>query len=104
VIQLTQPFGCERGNSLPGDDMKMTEQQGERPIKVLNTKIGFDGHDRGSRIVTVFQRDAGVEVVYSAPGLGDDVQVIKAGINVDYRHPGGQQERQPFVTKYRASA
>lgn len=84
--------------------MKMTEQQGERPIQVLNTKIGFDGHDRGSRIVTVFQRDAGVEVVYSAPGLCDDVQVIKAGINVDYRDAGGQQEREPVGTKCRASA
>jgi hypothetical protein len=45
-----------------------------------------------------------VEVVYSAPGLGDDVQVIKAGIQGDCRHPGGQQERQPVGTKYRASA
>ena len=84
--------------------MKMTEQKGERSIKVLNTKIGFDGHDRGSRIVTVFQRDAGVEVVYSASGLGDDVQVIKVGIQVDCRHPGGQQERRPVGTKCRASA
>ena len=62
-----QLFGCERGNSLPGDEMKMTEQQGERPIKILITKIGFDGHDRGNRIVAVFLRDAGMEVAYIDP-------------------------------------
>lgn len=38
-----------------------------RPPKVLITKIGFDGHDRGSRIVATFLRDAGMEVVYTGP-------------------------------------
>jgi methylmalonyl-CoA mutase C-terminal domain/subunit len=35
--------------------------------KVLITKIGFDGHDRGSRVVAAFLRDAGMEVVYTPP-------------------------------------
>jgi methylmalonyl-CoA mutase C-terminal domain/subunit len=35
--------------------------------KVLVTKIGFDGHDRGSRVVAAFLRDAGMEVVYTPP-------------------------------------
>lgn len=35
--------------------------------KVLVTKIGFDGHDRGSRIVAAALRDAGMEVVYTPP-------------------------------------
>jgi methylmalonyl-CoA mutase C-terminal domain/subunit len=35
--------------------------------KVLITKIGFDGHDRGSRIVAAGLRDAGMEVVYTPP-------------------------------------
>jgi methylmalonyl-CoA mutase C-terminal domain/subunit len=35
--------------------------------KVLITKIGFDGHDRGSRIVAAHLRDAGMEVVYTPP-------------------------------------
>jgi methylmalonyl-CoA mutase C-terminal domain/subunit len=34
---------------------------------VLITKIGFDGHDRGSRVVAAFLRDAGMEVVYTPP-------------------------------------
>jgi len=39
----------------------------ERPPKVLITKVGFDGHDRGSRIVAAYLRDAGMEVVYTGP-------------------------------------
>ena len=38
-----------------------------RPPKVLVTKVGLDGHDRGSRIVAAYLRDAGMEVVYTAP-------------------------------------
>ena len=35
--------------------------------KVLVTKIGLDGHDRGSRIVAAYLRDAGMEVLYTPP-------------------------------------
>jgi len=35
--------------------------------KVLVTKIGFDGHDRGSRVVAAGLRDAGIEVIYTPP-------------------------------------
>ena len=37
------------------------------PARILVTKIGFDGHDRGSRIVATYLRDAGMEVVYTGP-------------------------------------
>ena len=39
----------------------------ERPPKVIVTKIGFDGHDRGSRVVAATLRDAGMEVIYTPP-------------------------------------
>ncbi|MDP6705767.1 MAG: cobalamin-dependent protein [Alphaproteobacteria bacterium] len=39
----------------------------DRPPKVLLTKLGHDGHDRGSRLVATFLRDAGMEVVYTGP-------------------------------------
>jgi methylmalonyl-CoA mutase, C-terminal domain len=39
----------------------------EHPPKVLVTKIGFDGHDRGSRVVAAFLRDAGMDVLYTPP-------------------------------------
>ena len=38
-----------------------------RPSRVLITKIGLDGHDRGSRLVAAFLRDAGFEVIYTPP-------------------------------------
>lgn len=38
-----------------------------RPPRVLITKIGLDGHDRGSRVVAACLRDAGMEVIYTAP-------------------------------------
>src|SRR3990170_7570199 len=38
-----------------------------RPPRVIVTKIGFDGHDRGSRVVAACLRDAGMEVVYTPP-------------------------------------
>src|SRR5471032_692962 len=56
------------------------------PPKVLVTKIGLDGHDRGSRVVASFLRDAGMEVVYTPPwqnipavvklAMEEDVDVI----------------------------
>jgi len=58
---------------------------GFRP-RVLVTKIGLDGHDRGSRIVAAACRDAGMEVIYTPPwqsiaavvklALEEDVDVI----------------------------
>src|SRR5262249_39658527 len=37
------------------------------PPRILLTKIGLDGHDRGSRLVAAFLRDAGMEVIYTPP-------------------------------------
>ncbi|OGA21316.1 MAG: methylmalonyl-CoA mutase [Betaproteobacteria bacterium RIFCSPLOWO2_02_FULL_67_19] len=39
----------------------------ERPPKVIITKIGLDGHDRGSRVIAAYLRDCGMEVVYTPP-------------------------------------
>lgn len=38
-----------------------------RPPRVIVTKIGFDGHDRGSRVIAACLRDAGMEVLYTPP-------------------------------------
>ncbi len=43
-----------------------SSEQGPPP-RVLVSKIGLDGHDRGSRIVASMLRDAGMEVIYTAP-------------------------------------
>lgn len=52
------------------------------PPKVIVTKIGFDGHDRGSRIVAAFLRDAGMEVIYTPPWQ-EVTTVVKLAIEED---------------------
>jgi len=51
----------------------------EPPAKVLITKIGLDGHDRGSRVVAAFLRDAGMEVLYTPPwqDIGQVVRLVE---------------------------
>ena len=48
------------------------------PPRVLVTKIGLDGHDRGSRIVAAYLRDAGMEVIYTQPWQTVDAVVTLA--------------------------
>ena len=63
----------------------MNEAHGRNlPARVLMTKIGLDGHDRGSRLVAGFLRDAGMEVTYTGPWqkIGDVVRLARDG-NVD---------------------
>ena len=50
--------------------------------KVLVTKIGFDGHDRGSRVVAAGLRDAGMEVIYTPPWQ-EIATVVKLAIEED---------------------
>src|SRR5262245_40270539 len=45
----------------------MTPDRVARARRVLVTKIGLDGHDRGSRVVAAFLRDAGMDVLYTPP-------------------------------------
>lgn len=52
------------------------------PPKVVITKIGFDGHDRGSRVVAAALRDAGMEVVYTPPWQ-EISTVVKLAIEED---------------------
>jgi len=35
-----------------------------RKIRVLVSKLGLDGHDRGAQVVAQFLREAGMEVIY----------------------------------------
>ena len=65
-------------------------------IRVLMAKLGFDGHDRGVKVVTAALRQAGMEVIYTGPwqtveavvetALQEDVDLI--GISsLAYDHP-----------------
>ncbi|MDP6345923.1 MAG: cobalamin-dependent protein [Alphaproteobacteria bacterium] len=36
----------------------------DRAVRVLLSKVGLDGHDRGAKVVSAMLRDAGMEVIY----------------------------------------
>ena len=56
----------------------------QTPYRILVTKIGLDGHDRGSRIVAAYLRDTGMEVIYTAPWQSlDDVVRLAGDEDVD---------------------
>ena len=53
-------------------------------IKVLLTRIGLDGHDRGYRLVAKALRDAGMEVILTGPWLKiEEVVSIASQEDVD---------------------
>ena len=54
----------------------------QTPYRVLVTKVGLDGHDRGSRIVAAYLRDAGMEVIYTPPWQSID-QVVRLASDED---------------------
>jgi len=58
---------CVPPKSLPYPECLMSPPGIDPPARILITKIGLDGHDRGSRVVAAFLRDAGMEVLYTPP-------------------------------------
>ena len=62
----------------------------DRPVRVLISKVGLDGHDRGAKVIASFLRDAGMEVIYTGlrqtpemvvnSALQEDVDVIGVSI------------------------
>ena len=36
----------------------------EKKIRILMSKVGLDGHDRGIKVISAYLREAGMEVVY----------------------------------------
>ncbi|MGD9798295.1 MAG: cobalamin B12-binding domain-containing protein [Acidimicrobiia bacterium] len=71
-------------------------------IRVLVAKVGYDGHDRGVKVVARILRDAGIEVVYgglrqtpaslAAAALQEDIDVV--GLSM---HNGSQLTLAPAV-------
>lgn len=59
---------------------EMTTQ--EQPIKVVVTKMGLDGHDRGVKIVARALRDSGMEVVYLGMRLSNEA-IVAATLDED---------------------
>jgi methylmalonyl-CoA mutase C-terminal domain/subunit len=60
----------------------LSGQQSQKPIRVLVSKLGLDGHDRGALVICRALRDAGMEVIYS--GLFcTPTQVAKIAVEED---------------------
>ena len=54
----------------------------KKRIKVLVTKVGLDGHDRGAKVVSSLLKEAGMEVIYL--GMFQRPEgIVKAAIDED---------------------
>ena len=58
------------------------QEEKQRRIRVLVSKLGLDGHDRGALIICRSLRDAGMEVIYSGLFCTPE-QVAKTAIDED---------------------
>jgi methylmalonyl-CoA mutase C-terminal domain/subunit len=57
-------------------------QQQQKRIRVLVSKLGLDGHDRGALVICRALRDAGMEVIYSGLFCTPE-QVAKIALDED---------------------
>lgn len=48
-----------------GDTLIQPNSNSPRPLRVVMTKVGLDGHDRGVKVIARALRDAGMEVIYA---------------------------------------
>jgi methylmalonyl-CoA mutase C-terminal domain/subunit len=66
---------------MAAQDHHQQERQQKR-IRVLVSKLGLDGHDRGALVICRALRDAGMEVIYSGLFCSPE-HVAKAAIDED---------------------
>lgn len=72
--------------------------------RVLVTKVGLDGHDRGVKVVARMLRDAGYEVIYGGLRQSPDM-IAEAALQEDVdaiglsMHSGGHLTLVPAVTE-----
>jgi methylmalonyl-CoA mutase, C-terminal domain len=62
--------------------MSTLTQGNKKPIRVLVSKLGLDGHDRGALVICRALRDSGMEVIYSGLFCTPQ-QVAKIAIDED---------------------
>ena len=63
-------------------DQQRQRQRQQKPIRVLVSKLGLDGHDRGALVICRALRDAGMEVIYSGLFCSPE-QVARTAIDED---------------------
>ena len=54
----------------------------ERKIKIVVTKVGLDGHDRGAKVVSSLFKEAGMEVIYLGMYQTPEA-IVKAAVDGD---------------------
>jgi methylmalonyl-CoA mutase C-terminal domain/subunit len=62
--------------------MGIIQMATQRKIKILVTKVGLDGHDRGAKVVSSLLKEAGMEVIYLGMYQTPEA-IIKAAIDED---------------------
>ena len=62
--------------------MSTSTHDRKKPIRVLVSKLGLDGHDRGALVICRALRDSGMEVIYSGLFCTPE-QVAKIAIDED---------------------
>lgn len=63
-------------------EQRQQRLQQQRRIRVLVSKLGLDGHDRGALVICRALRDAGMEVIYSGLFCTPE-QVAKIAVDED---------------------
>jgi len=59
-----------------------SKDRSQKKIRILVTKLGLDGHDRGALVICRALRDSGMEVIYSGLFCTPE-QVVKTAIEED---------------------
>ncbi|HUV60375.1 MAG TPA: cobalamin B12-binding domain-containing protein [Desulfatiglandales bacterium] len=54
----------------------------KRKIKILVTKVGLDGHDRGAKVISSLLKQAGMEVIYLGMYQTPEA-IVKAAVDED---------------------
>lgn len=62
---LSRETPDDRANLCPKNDRESQVPNRMNPIRVLISKIGLDGHDRGAKLIVRNLRDAGMDVIYT---------------------------------------
>ena len=63
-------------------EKKNSKDLSQKKIRILVTKLGLDGHDRGALVICRALRDSGMEVIYSGLFCTPE-QVVKTAIEQD---------------------
>lgn len=63
-------------------EKKNSKDSSQKKIRILVTKLGLDGHDRGALVICRALRDSGMEVIYSGLFCTPE-QVVKTAIEED---------------------